>query len=141
MPNAVVMSGYGPPGVLKWARVPLPEPGEGQIRIKVKAAGVGPTDLALRAGYLKDIPLPPDAVLGFEGSRYRRRGRARCHGHVRRRRRSAAPAVQPGRLRRVRGGLYLGPQAGVRVVDRCRRAAQLGRGGRRCSAAAERRQR
>jgi NADPH:quinone reductase-like Zn-dependent oxidoreductase len=67
MSNAVVMTGYGPPEVLKWASVPLPEPGDGQIRIKVKAAGISPTDLALRAGYLKDaIPLPADAVLGFE---------------------------------------------------------------------------
>jgi len=49
MPNAVVMTGYGPPEVLKWAGVPLAEPGEGQIRIKVKAAGISPTDLALRA--------------------------------------------------------------------------------------------
>ena len=68
MPNAIVMTGYGPPQVLKWAGVPLREPGEGQIRIKVRAAGVSPTDLALRAGYLKDIPLPPDAVLGFEAA-------------------------------------------------------------------------
>ena len=69
MPNAVVMSGYGPPEVLRWAQVPLPEPGEGQIRIKVKAAGISPTDLAMRAGYLKDaIPLPPGAVLGFEAA-------------------------------------------------------------------------
>ena len=69
MPDAVVMTGYGPPEVLTWAQVPLPEPGEGQIRIKVKAAGVSPTDLVLRAGYLKDaIPLPPDAVLGFEAA-------------------------------------------------------------------------
>src|ERR1700732_3384794 len=68
MPDAVVMTGYGPPEVLKWAQVPLPEPGQGQIRIKVKAAGISPTDLALRAGYLKDIPLPPDAVLGFEAA-------------------------------------------------------------------------
>src|SRR5690242_5640630 len=68
MPNAVVMTGYGPPEVLKWAQVPLPEPDGGQIRIKVKAAGVSPTDLALRAGYLKAIPLPADAVLGFEAA-------------------------------------------------------------------------
>jgi NADPH:quinone reductase-like Zn-dependent oxidoreductase len=69
MPNAVVMTGYGPPEVLKWARVALPEPGQGQIRIKVKAAGISPTDLALRAGYLKGaIPLPPGTVLGFEAA-------------------------------------------------------------------------
>jgi NADPH:quinone reductase-like Zn-dependent oxidoreductase len=68
MPNAVVMTGYGPPEVLKWAGVPLSEPGQGQIRIKVKAAGISPTDLELRAGSLKDIPLPPDAVLGFEAA-------------------------------------------------------------------------
>jgi NADPH:quinone reductase-like Zn-dependent oxidoreductase len=68
MPNAIVMTGYGPPEVLQWARVALPEPGEGQIRIKVKAAGISPTDLALRAGYLKDIPLPRPAVLGFEAA-------------------------------------------------------------------------
>jgi NADPH:quinone reductase-like Zn-dependent oxidoreductase len=69
MPNAIVMTGYGPPDVLKWAEVPLPEPGEGQIRIKVKAAGISPTDLVLRAGYLKEaIPLPADAVLGYEAA-------------------------------------------------------------------------
>jgi NADPH:quinone reductase-like Zn-dependent oxidoreductase len=68
MPNAVVMTGYGPPEVLKWAGVPLREPGQGEIRKKVKAAGISPTDLALRAGYLKDIPLPPNAVLGFEAA-------------------------------------------------------------------------
>jgi NADPH:quinone reductase-like Zn-dependent oxidoreductase len=69
MPNAIVMTGYGPPEVLKWAGVPLSEPRQGQIRIKVRAAGISPTDLALRAGYLKDaIPLPPDAVLGFEAA-------------------------------------------------------------------------
>ena len=68
MPNAVVMTGYGPPEVLKWAEVPLREPGEGQIRIKVKAAGISPTDLVLRAGSVKAIPLPPNAVLGFEAA-------------------------------------------------------------------------
>ena len=68
MPNAIVMTGYGPPEVLEWARVPLTEPGEGQIRVKVKAAGISPTDLALRAGYLKAVPLPPNAVLGFEAA-------------------------------------------------------------------------
>ena len=137
MPNAVVMTGYGPPEVLKWAGVPLAEPGEGQIRIKVKAAGISPTDLALRAGYLKAIPLPPDAVLGFEAA-------------------GTVDAVGPGVTGTSIGdgvtallfslGGYAeyavasiwAAQAGRRFVDRCRRAAQLGRGGRRCAAAAGR---
>jgi NADPH:quinone reductase-like Zn-dependent oxidoreductase len=69
MPNAIVMTGYGPPEVLTWAPVGLQEPGERQIRIKVEAAGISPTDLALRAGFLKeDIPLPPGSVLGFEAA-------------------------------------------------------------------------
>ena len=69
MPNAIVMTGYGPPEVLKWAAVRMPEPGEGQIRIKVNATGIGPTDLDMRAGYLKDeFPLPPNAELGFEAA-------------------------------------------------------------------------
>jgi NADPH:quinone reductase-like Zn-dependent oxidoreductase len=68
MPNAIVMTGYGPPEVLQWAPVALPEPGAGQVRIKVRAAGISPTDLALRAGYLKEIPLPGNAVLGFEAA-------------------------------------------------------------------------
>jgi NADPH:quinone reductase-like Zn-dependent oxidoreductase len=55
--------------MLKWASVPLREPGEGQIRIKVKAAGISPTDLLLRAGSVKEVfPLPPNAVLGFEAA-------------------------------------------------------------------------
>lgn len=65
MPNAVVMTGYGPPDVLKWAEVPVPEPGDGEIRIRVRAAGVGPTDLDIRSGRLR-FPLPPQPVLGYE---------------------------------------------------------------------------
>jgi NADPH:quinone reductase-like Zn-dependent oxidoreductase len=138
MTNAIVMTGYGPPEVLKWAGVPLAEPGEGQIRIKVKAAGISPTDLVLRAGYLKDaIPLPPDAVLGFEAA-----------GTVD----AAGPGVTGTSAGDAVTALLFGlggyaeyavasiwtRQARRRLVDRRRRAAQLGRGGRRCAAAAER---
>jgi NADPH:quinone reductase-like Zn-dependent oxidoreductase len=69
MPNASVLTSYGPPRVLKWKEVPMPEPGDGQIRIRVRAAGVGPTDAKIRRGDLaKVFPLPPDAVLGFEAA-------------------------------------------------------------------------
>ncbi|MEU1268361.1 alcohol dehydrogenase catalytic domain-containing protein [Streptomyces sp. NPDC005799] len=66
MPKAIILTGFGGPDVLRWADVPLPEPGEGQIRVKVKAAGIGPTDLALRSGRLKAFSLRRNAVLGFE---------------------------------------------------------------------------
>jgi len=45
--------------------VPLPEPSEGQIRIKVRVSGVEPADLKIRRGDL-NVPLPEPAVLGFE---------------------------------------------------------------------------
>src|SRR5258705_6647743 len=45
----------------------MPEPGETQIRIKVRVSGVGPTDLKIRRGDLEAVfPLPEPAVLGFE---------------------------------------------------------------------------
>jgi NADPH:quinone reductase-like Zn-dependent oxidoreductase len=50
MPNASVLTGYGPPEVLEWKEVPVPEPGDGEIRIRVQAAGVGPTDAKIRRG-------------------------------------------------------------------------------------------
>jgi NADPH:quinone reductase-like Zn-dependent oxidoreductase len=69
MPKAVVLTGYGPPDVLVWRDVPLPEPGPGQVRIRVSAAGVSPTDAKIRGGYVQAVfPLPPEAVLGFEAA-------------------------------------------------------------------------
>jgi len=69
MPKAVVLTRYGPPDVLVWSEVPMPEPGPGQVRICVKAAGVSPTDPKIRRGDLKAVfPLPGGAVLGFEAA-------------------------------------------------------------------------
>jgi NADPH:quinone reductase-like Zn-dependent oxidoreductase len=67
MPSACVLASYGPPDVLKWEEVPMPEPSETQIRIKVRSSGVGPTDLKIRRGELTAVmPLPQPAVLGYE---------------------------------------------------------------------------
>jgi len=69
MAKAMVLKGYGPPDVLVAGEVEVGEPGPGQIRVAVKCAGVGPTDLEVRAGYLQAVyPLDPGAVLGFEAS-------------------------------------------------------------------------
>jgi NADPH:quinone reductase-like Zn-dependent oxidoreductase len=69
MPNAVVLTKYGPPDVLVWGDVLMPEPGRGQVRIRIKAAGVSPTDPKIRRGDLAAaFPLPARAVLGFEAA-------------------------------------------------------------------------
>jgi D-arabinose 1-dehydrogenase-like Zn-dependent alcohol dehydrogenase len=69
MPYAAVLSGYGSPEALVWSEVTLPAPGPGQIRMRVHAAGVGPTDLKIRRGDLREVfPLPAPAVLGFEAA-------------------------------------------------------------------------
>jgi NADPH:quinone reductase-like Zn-dependent oxidoreductase len=67
MPSACVLTEYGPPNVLEWAEVPLPEPSARQIRIAVRASGVSPTDVKIRRGDVKAVfPLSLPAVLGFE---------------------------------------------------------------------------
>ena len=52
MPSACVLTKYGPPSVLEWAEVAMPEPSKGEIRIKAVVSGVGPTDLKIRRGSL-----------------------------------------------------------------------------------------
>lgn len=69
MPYAAMLTGYGSPETLVWSEVALPAPGPGQIRMRVHAAGVGPTDLKIRRGDLREVfPLPDPAVLGFEAA-------------------------------------------------------------------------
>jgi enoyl reductase len=48
--RAVVFDRYGPPGVLRIADLPDPEPGPGEVLIRVRAAGVQPFDVAVRSG-------------------------------------------------------------------------------------------
>jgi NADPH:quinone reductase-like Zn-dependent oxidoreductase len=69
MPSACVLTEYGPPAVLRWQQVELPQPGAGQIRLRVRAAGVGPTDLEIRRGHLRAIfSFTGDPILGFEAA-------------------------------------------------------------------------
>src|SRR4029453_3235951 len=67
--RAAVMSGYGDPEVLSLSAADVPEPGPGQIRVAVRFAGVGQTDLAIRAGHLRHVfKLTDPAILGFEAA-------------------------------------------------------------------------
>lgn len=62
-----MLTRYGGPEAAELREVPVPEPGPGDLRIRVHAAGLNPVDYKTRAGQLRVIrryPLP--AVLGNE---------------------------------------------------------------------------
>lgn len=52
MSQAITFSAYGAPDVLQLAAVDTPEPGPGQVRIRVKAASVNPLDMKIRSGLM-----------------------------------------------------------------------------------------
>src|SRR5919197_431115 len=56
---------FGPPEVMKFERVPRPEPGPGEVLVKVEAAGVGPWDGWIRAGK-SALPQPLPLTLGSD---------------------------------------------------------------------------
>ncbi|MFC8733481.1 NADP-dependent oxidoreductase [Luteimicrobium sp. NPDC057192] len=68
MTHAISLTDFGGPEVLRPADVVVPGPGRGQIRVALRLAGVGPTDLALRSGRLKAFGAAKGTVLGFEGA-------------------------------------------------------------------------
>lgn len=55
MPKAVRFSEYGGIDVLRLEDVPLPEPAEGQVLLRVRAAGINPGEAAIRTGALHDL--------------------------------------------------------------------------------------
>jgi NADPH:quinone reductase-like Zn-dependent oxidoreductase len=63
------MHGYGGPEVLKYEDAPRPEPAEGEVLVKVHAAGVNPVDWKIRQGHMRgfrDYPMP--FILGWDFS-------------------------------------------------------------------------
>lgn len=61
--KAIRIHEFGGPEVLKYEDVPKPQPGPGEIRIRVIAAGVNPMDWKARQGGMK-LPLP--MILGLD---------------------------------------------------------------------------
>ena len=57
----------GPPEVLQVREAPDPEPADGEVRIRVKAAGINFADLMARVGLYPDAPKVP-CVVGYEVS-------------------------------------------------------------------------
>lgn len=64
--RAIRFHEHGGPEVLRLDEVPLPEPGPGEVRVKIAAAGVNFLDTYLRTGFYPSGPLPARA--GKEGS-------------------------------------------------------------------------
>ncbi len=60
---------FGPPDVMNFEQVPRPTPGQGEVLVKVEAAGVGPWDAWIRAGKSalpQPLPLTPGSDLSGE---------------------------------------------------------------------------
>ncbi len=65
--RAVVHHEFGGPDVLGLGTAGLPEPGPGQVRVRVVAAGVNPADCQIRSGLLQEFfPTTFPAVPGLE---------------------------------------------------------------------------
>ncbi len=56
--RAVVLEAFGPPDVLRVASLPVPQSGPGEVRVRVRAAGVQPFDTLVRQG-------PPPVPVAF----------------------------------------------------------------------------
>ncbi|MGZ4273040.1 MAG: alcohol dehydrogenase catalytic domain-containing protein, partial [Solirubrobacteraceae bacterium] len=55
--RGIQFSEFGGPEVLELVELPDPEPGPGQIRVAVRAAGVNPIDWKVRSGMMGgDLP-------------------------------------------------------------------------------------
>jgi NADPH2:quinone reductase len=65
--KALRVTRNGPPGeVLQVADVPVPEPGAGEVRIKVGAASLNFNDIDRCRGKLVSVPTPPPYTLGMD---------------------------------------------------------------------------
>jgi NADPH:quinone reductase-like Zn-dependent oxidoreductase len=67
--KAVVLHEYGGPDQLRYEDWDDPQAGDGQILVRVAAAGVNPIDWKIRSGAMKDfMPLELPAILGYDYS-------------------------------------------------------------------------
>ncbi|WP_203778937.1 NADP-dependent oxidoreductase [Paractinoplanes rishiriensis] len=66
--RAALFDHFGPPDVLRIAEVPDPEPQAGEVRVRVRAAGVQPFDVGVRRGDMTWLDLSFPQTIGQEYS-------------------------------------------------------------------------
>lgn len=67
MARTVQFHEYGGPDVLRVVDAPVPNPGPGQVRVAVRAAGVNPIDSKILQGFMQEVmPLTLPAGLGSD---------------------------------------------------------------------------
>ena len=67
--KAIRIHEYGGPEVLRLEEVPCPEPGEGQVLVRIHSTGVNPADWQMRSGYYRSfMNLPMPWTPGAEGA-------------------------------------------------------------------------
>src|SRR5687768_9614997 len=70
--RAVTFSRFGGPEVLEVSELPVPQPGRGEVRIRVASATVNPTDISFRTGrqqttaQLAEMGVVPPYIPGME---------------------------------------------------------------------------
>ena len=65
--KALRFTEFGPPSVLRIEEVPIPEPGDGEALVRVKAAAINPSDIGDVAGRFKKTTLPRTPGRDFAG--------------------------------------------------------------------------
>ncbi len=130
--RSVWITRHGGPEVLEVRDTPDPVPGPGQVRIRVKAAGLNFAELMARMGLYPDAPKLP-AVVGYEvagvvdavgdGGRDAGRGRPRARARPLRRARRGGGPPGPARVPHAgRDDLRAGSGAAGELRDRLPRA-------------------
>jgi NADPH2:quinone reductase len=66
--KAVQFEKIGGPTVIRLVDLPVPEPGSGEVRVKVSACGINFSDIMIRQGrYVMDVPFPYSVGREFSG--------------------------------------------------------------------------